>query len=277
MINPEICITIDDGPSLNFRAKVDYLYEQNIPAVFFCIGKKIEKDPGAIVYAAEKGYLIGNHSYSHHRFSSLSVKDIIREIDKTDKLIEDIFQANNIDQQQRLFRFPYGDKGDLKYGLLFKDFNNAFLSGMGFPQWTIKNFGFLIKPIIAKKKIKGIERSAFIQNFLAEKGYTNFPLEIRYHYYKELNKDLDWSWTYDTMDWISQHNNVNLRKIDPLFERLLQDCPEDFRGPLKEKNSFLDSYSKQIVLMHDYDENFQLFKDLIIRFKSLRSIFIDPK
>ena len=30
----QVYLTIDDGPSEDFKDKVDYLYERNIPAIF---------------------------------------------------------------------------------------------------------------------------------------------------------------------------------------------------------------------------------------------------
>ena len=38
-----IYLTIDDSPSHNFIEKILFLEEKKIPAIFFCIGNKIEK------------------------------------------------------------------------------------------------------------------------------------------------------------------------------------------------------------------------------------------
>ena len=38
----KIYLTIDDSPSPQFRENLDYLIERKIPAVFFCIGNRME-------------------------------------------------------------------------------------------------------------------------------------------------------------------------------------------------------------------------------------------
>ena len=39
-------LTIDDAPSENFEEKVEFLEGKNIPAIFFCEGRYIEKRMG---------------------------------------------------------------------------------------------------------------------------------------------------------------------------------------------------------------------------------------
>jgi len=89
-------LTIDDCPSSDFKRKVDFLFSKNIPAIFFCIGKLTEKRKRIVIYAIKKNFIIGNHSYSHIPFSKLSLKEGKREIKKTDKLIEQLYEKAKV-------------------------------------------------------------------------------------------------------------------------------------------------------------------------------------
>jgi peptidoglycan/xylan/chitin deacetylase (PgdA/CDA1 family) len=67
-------LTMDDAPSASFKKKVDFLTAKSIPAVFFCLGKLLEERFGEAVYALNRGYIIGNHSYDHPYFSDLTFR-----------------------------------------------------------------------------------------------------------------------------------------------------------------------------------------------------------
>lgn len=61
-----VAITFDDGPDPVQTPKVlQVLKEQQIPACFFCIGHKVEKNEELIRQIINEGHLIGNHSFTH--------------------------------------------------------------------------------------------------------------------------------------------------------------------------------------------------------------------
>ena len=107
----KIILTIDDMPQENTVALVDWLSAMEIPAVFFAVGENLEKHPEIAVYALQKGFLIGNHSYSHPVFSSISLEEGIREITRTEVLLDRIYREAGVKREYRFFRFPYIDKG----------------------------------------------------------------------------------------------------------------------------------------------------------------------
>ncbi len=104
-------LTIDDIPSLNTPAIVDYLCEKGITAVLFATGQHLEKYPAEAEYAVRKGMIVGNHSYSHPAFSSLTVEEARREIGETEKLLDALYRRCGVERIYKPFRFPYGDKG----------------------------------------------------------------------------------------------------------------------------------------------------------------------
>ncbi len=99
-------LTIDDAPSEDFKNKVDFLLEKNIPAIFFCEGQKLEKRPDDVVYALKKRFVIGNHSYNHIDFRELSMEHAKKEITNTEKIIEDLYKKAGVVKKHKYFRFP---------------------------------------------------------------------------------------------------------------------------------------------------------------------------
>jgi peptidoglycan/xylan/chitin deacetylase (PgdA/CDA1 family) len=104
----KVILTFDDGPSKRFGELLDYLIKNNQRAIFFCIGKNLEKaqNKKLIIKAIRNGFLIGNHSYSHHSFNRISFNKARMEITKTDKIIEDLYKIAGIKRKVKLFRFP---------------------------------------------------------------------------------------------------------------------------------------------------------------------------
>lgn len=107
----KLYLTIDDSPSIHTQKVVDLLLKNNIPAVFYARGEFIEKHQDKIIYAIQKGFLIGNHSYSHPFFSEISLKDCQSEIIKTENLIDDCYQKANVPRPKKIIRLPFGDRG----------------------------------------------------------------------------------------------------------------------------------------------------------------------
>ncbi len=124
----EAILTIDDFPSANTPALVDYLCENQIPAVFFAVGGNIEKFYDNAIYALKKGFVVGNHSYSHPSFSSITLEEGIAEIEKTEALLDKLYEDAGVERTYKVFRFPYGDKGGENKDAL---------------QETLKNKGFV--------------------------------------------------------------------------------------------------------------------------------------
>lgn len=104
-------LTIDDIPSKNTPALVDYLCEKGITAVLFATGQHLEKYPEQAEYAVKHGMIVGNHSYSHPAFSSLSLEEARKEIESTERLLDALYARCGVERKYKPFRFPYGDKG----------------------------------------------------------------------------------------------------------------------------------------------------------------------
>jgi peptidoglycan/xylan/chitin deacetylase (PgdA/CDA1 family) len=104
-------LSFDDGPDLSKTPKVlELLKKYNLQATFFVEGINLAGDSEQAKERREllkrivaEGHIVGNHSYDHHLFTSLSRQKIEWEVDSTTKLIEDI-----TGQKVSLIRLPYG-------------------------------------------------------------------------------------------------------------------------------------------------------------------------
>lgn len=104
-------LTIDDSPSRITGEFAAYLMSRNIDAVFFCVGQRLLEFPKTADLLVRSGFTIGNHSFTHPRFSALTLPECGREIAETERIIEAAYARNGIERRHRSFRFPYGDKG----------------------------------------------------------------------------------------------------------------------------------------------------------------------
>ena len=104
-------LTIDDFASRNTPALVDYLTEKGIRPILFGWGEMIEKHYDEALYAVKKGFIVGNHSYSHPHFSELTTQQAIEEVEKCETVLNKLYCDAGVERTWRPFRFPYGDKG----------------------------------------------------------------------------------------------------------------------------------------------------------------------
>ena len=122
-------LTIDDSPTIDFKHKVNFLLEKNIPCVFFCEGQRILDFMDDVITAITKGFAIENHSWNHPDFDTLTQEEIRSQIVRTDTLIDELYHRAGIIRDQKLFRFPY-----LRKGAENKSFAQSVLEELGYTQ-----------------------------------------------------------------------------------------------------------------------------------------------
>ncbi len=104
-------LTIDDIPSANTPAIVDYLNEKGIQAVMFMEGRRLPLYSEQAVYALRHGMIVGNHSENHPSFDRLTLEEAIREIETCDQRLDRLYESAGVERRYKPFRFPYGNKG----------------------------------------------------------------------------------------------------------------------------------------------------------------------
>ena len=99
-----VALTFDDGPDDNFTPQIlDVLKDHDVPATFFVIGKRCELFPEVLERIGIEGHIIGNHTYTHPDIIKLTNKEVSKEIEATDKIVNELVGYNPL-----LFRAPYG-------------------------------------------------------------------------------------------------------------------------------------------------------------------------
>lgn len=96
-----VYLTFDDGPDeIITPAILDLLGVKNIKATFFLVGKKALKHGEITREIILNGHAIGNHTYSHNNFLTLSSRSrIFKEITEANKVFREHF-----DYDCRIFR-----------------------------------------------------------------------------------------------------------------------------------------------------------------------------
>lgn len=107
-------LTVDDAPSETLPEKLDVLADRGVTAVFFCEGRRLADHADHAVRAVEAGHVLGNHTYSHSHASEIDVETFREEVERTETLIEDAYERAAAERPAKLFRFPYGDRGDVQ-------------------------------------------------------------------------------------------------------------------------------------------------------------------
>lgn len=90
-VDRSLYLTFDDGPHPEHTGPLlDLLAAHGAKASFFLIGQQVERHPELVRRIVEEGHTVGNHSYSHPRFETLSLDQQFAEIDRTDALLATI-------------------------------------------------------------------------------------------------------------------------------------------------------------------------------------------
>lgn len=262
-----VYLTIDDAPSPDFSAKVNFLCQKKIPAVFFCRGDLLEQNIPAAVEAVQMGFVIANHSYNHPWFSEISVAECRAQIIRTDKIIQAIYRQGQVKWERKYFRFPYGDKGDLKMGYLLEEYAAIpQRHGRRPARWLQQLTARLLPPLYRRKVQRtarlGQARKSEIQACLQQHGYCFPPFAgITYNYFQRFARDHDWIWTYDSLDWTLTQRRPprGPEHLAGLLRRLGQPTPPDPRGPVGEAAYGLTAASEEIILLHDWPETSPFF------------------
>lgn len=138
---PKVALTFDDGPHPVYTPQLlEGLAERNVKATFFLLGKNIEGQEDVVKRINEEGHLIGNHSYSHVRLTSLRDSKACEEITKTSELIFDI-----TGEYPTYVRPPYGA---WKTGLDCEKELIPVLWSVDSYDWQVQNTGKIYNKVI---------------------------------------------------------------------------------------------------------------------------------
>ena len=152
---PEIWLTIDDGPSpAHTTALLDLLDRFQARATFFLIGKNAEQYPHLVTEILSRGHAIANHTYSHpsRSFWIAGPRRIAAEIDLCAELLR-----TAPDRPARFFRAPAG----LKNLFVHPGLDRRGLSLIG---WTVRGLDTIRRDPakVAKRIVQNIRPGAIV-------------------------------------------------------------------------------------------------------------------
>ncbi|SDK34905.1 delta-lactam-biosynthetic de-N-acetylase [Sediminibacillus albus] len=86
-----VYLTFDNGYEQGYTGKIlDVLKKRDVPAAFFVTGHYVESSPELVKRMAEEGHIVGNHSYYHPDFTTLSKQKLKKELDKLESAVAEI-------------------------------------------------------------------------------------------------------------------------------------------------------------------------------------------
>jgi peptidoglycan/xylan/chitin deacetylase (PgdA/CDA1 family) len=133
---PEVWLTIDDGPSpAHTVTMLDLLDRFEARATFFVIGTRAEEFPHLITEILSRGHEIANHTYTHPSgtFWAAGPVRVAREIDRCAEMLR-----TGPDRPARLFRAPAG----LKNLFVHPELERRGLALIG---WTVRGLDTVLR------------------------------------------------------------------------------------------------------------------------------------
>ncbi|MEZ0540510.1 polysaccharide deacetylase family protein [Fibrella arboris] len=125
----KLCITIDDLPTVSRVARttagqdtltrrlLTHLKHYNVPAIGFVVGEKLlnqarldKRQMRLLTYWLEAGMELGNHTFAHLGYNTISAAAYQQDIMGVDTLLRPLLQTAH--QRLRYFRHPYLQRGN---------------------------------------------------------------------------------------------------------------------------------------------------------------------
>ncbi len=102
----QIALTFDDGPNDPHTLHLlDVLARHNVRATFFMIGRYVRQRPDIAAKVAQRGHVIGNHTFTHPLLTIQSMSRIRDEITHCSAALTDA-----VGEHSNLFRPPWGGR-----------------------------------------------------------------------------------------------------------------------------------------------------------------------
>jgi peptidoglycan/xylan/chitin deacetylase (PgdA/CDA1 family) len=102
----EVALTFDGGSGYAWRSQMNELYSHDQLGTFFCTGVSVDRYPDMAKLAVEQQQTIGNHSYDHPDFGSISYEEQVSQLKRNSDAWWKACKAI----PQPFFRPPYGSQ-----------------------------------------------------------------------------------------------------------------------------------------------------------------------
>ena len=156
LINGNIYLTFDDGPSRYTSAFLDILKKHQVHATFFVVGTNVEKNFDIVRRMHKEGHVIAVHTYSHrYRDIYSDVDSYLSDFKKTDDAI-----CKVTGKRSTIFRFPGGSINIFNYRIYTELSAEMLRRGYRYFDWNIS----------AGDATKKITRASIVTNVVDNVG-----------------------------------------------------------------------------------------------------------
>lgn len=160
----ELALTFDDGPNPAWTpALLDMLEALGVHATFFMLGSHAEAEPELVRRVAERGHLIGNHSWSHPNLARSSARCIREELERTQGRLEEI-----LGEPVRYFRPPFGARRPAVFRMAREMGLEPVLWNAMTSDWSERSAGRITERLAAK--IDRLQRQGRAANIVLHDG-----------------------------------------------------------------------------------------------------------
>ena len=87
LTSKRIALTFDDGPDEMTPRYLELLDDLGTPATFFVSGQRAAQHPDLIREYLKRGHQVANHGYDHTRFTKLSRRQLLEQLERTEHAI----------------------------------------------------------------------------------------------------------------------------------------------------------------------------------------------
>lgn len=92
-----VYLTFDNGYEQGYTDDIlDILKKEDVPAAFFVTGHYVESQPELVKRMVKEGHTIGNHSYHHPDFTTVTKKTIKKELEALEETVAEISGQENM-------------------------------------------------------------------------------------------------------------------------------------------------------------------------------------
>lgn len=131
-----VLLTFDDGPKEKemIDGLIDTLDKHGAKAIFFVNGYRVKEHPELLRLIADRGQIIGNHSWDHIDLKKEKAEDMRKQIEDVQTIVKE-----TTGEAPRFFRPPFGSGNDTTHriadenGLIYMTWSNGSLD------WDTKN------------------------------------------------------------------------------------------------------------------------------------------
>lgn len=145
----DIYLTFDNGYEQGYTEQVlDILEQEDVPATFFVTGHYVEEEPELVKRMVSDGHIVGNHSYYHPDFTSMSKEAVAKELVSLEEAVAQITDQKDM-QYMRPPRGTFNEEtiewgNELGYthvfwSLAFNDWNTDQQKGWRYAYDSIMN------------------------------------------------------------------------------------------------------------------------------------------